>query len=47
MKGQTLNTILGIEEESDDEEMEVEIGQPNETEQMEVSVTIMHLYIIL
>ena len=43
MKGQTVNVIRGIEE-SDDEEMEVDTntGQPNEIEQMEVSIIIMH-----
>ena len=39
VKGQTLNTIKGIEE-SNDEEMEVETGQPNEIEQSEVSIII-------
>ena len=43
MKGQTLNTIMGIEE-SDDEEMEEEGQQHDETDQSEVS---QHAWLII
>ena len=42
VKGQTVKAIMGIDESSEsDDEIEVEIGQPKETEQNQVSTQVL------